>query len=78
MNGNPVDLQKIKCPILNVIAQHDNIVPPESAEAVMQKIKSRDAEILKVKGGHHGITIGSSALGFVWQKTAEWISARQK
>lgn len=78
MNGETVDLQKIKCSILNVIAQHDNIVPPESAEAVMQKIKSRDAETLKVKGGHHGITIGSSALNFVWKKTAEWLSARQK
>lgn len=78
MNGRTVNLQKIKCPILNVIAEHDNIIPPESAEAVMSKIKSRDAEILKVKGGHHGITIGSGALNFVWGKTADWMSERQK
>lgn len=78
MNGKTINLQKIKCPVLNVIAEHDNIIPPESAEAVMSKIKSRDAEILKVKGGHHGITIGSSALNFVWKKTADWLAQRQK
>jgi polyhydroxyalkanoate synthase len=72
-----VDLGKIKSALLNVIAEHDNIVPPASAEALMDKIGSRDAEILKVKGGHHGITIGTSALAIVWKKTAEWMRERQ-
>lgn len=73
MGSRTVDLSRIKSPILNVIAQHDNIVPPESAEALMDKIGSKDAEILKVKGGHHGITIGTSAQTIVWKKTAEWL-----
>lgn len=77
MDGETVDLQQVKCSILNVIAQHDSIVPPESAEALMDKIGSKDAEMVKVKGGHHGITIGTSALNFVWQKTVDWMLARQ-
>lgn len=77
MNGEVVDLQQVKCSVLNVIAQHDSIVPPESAEALMDKIGSNDAEMVKVKGGHHGITIGTSALKFVWQKTADWMLERQ-
>jgi polyhydroxyalkanoate synthase len=78
MNGRAIDLRQIACPVLNIIAEHDSIVPPESAEALMDKIGSHDVEIVKVKGGHHGITIGTSALGFVWQKTADWMRERQK
>ncbi len=78
MGKRIVDLGKIKSAVLNVIAEHDNIVPPESAEAVMDKVGSRDAEILKVKGGHHGITIGTSAQTVVWKKTSEWLKKRQE
>lgn len=78
MNGEVVDLQQVTCSVLNVIAQHDSIVPPESAEALMDKIGSEDAEVLKARGGHHGITIGTSAMNFVWKKTAEWMLLRQK
>lgn len=77
MNGETVDLEAVNCSVLNIIAQHDSIVPPESAEALMDKIGSKDAEMVKVKGGHHGITIGTSALKFVWQKTADWMTERQ-
>jgi polyhydroxyalkanoate synthase len=77
MGKRTVDLGKIKSPVLNVIAEHDNIVPPESAEALMEKLGSSDRELLKVKGGHHGITIGTSAQTVVWKKTAEWMKERQ-
>jgi polyhydroxyalkanoate synthase len=77
MNGEVVDLQQVTCSVLNVIAQHDSIVPPESAEALMDKIGSTDAEMVKAKGGHHGITIGTSAMNFVWKKTADWMLERQ-
>ncbi|HEY0427376.1 MAG TPA: alpha/beta fold hydrolase [Pyrinomonadaceae bacterium] len=78
LGGRKIDLRKIKSAILNVIAEHDNIVPPESAEALTGVLTSKDAEVLKVRGGHHGITIGSSALNFVWKKTSEWMKERQK
>lgn len=77
MDDEIVDLQAVKCSILNIIAEHDSIVPPESAEALMDKIGSQDAEIFKVNGGHHGITVGKSALSIVWQKTADWMLERQ-
>ncbi len=76
MGRRKVDLGRIKAPVLNVIAEHDNIVPPESAESLMEKLGSTDAEILKVKGGHHGITIGTSAQTIVWKKTAGWLKKK--
>lgn len=76
MGGEPINLKKIKCPVLNVVAEHDNIVPPESSVCLMSLIGSRDKELLEVKGGHHGLSIGASALRFVWPKTAEWLKSR--
>ncbi|MBS1797297.1 MAG: alpha/beta fold hydrolase [Acidobacteria bacterium] len=73
LGGELIDLRRIKAPVLNVIAEHDNIVPPASAEALMPQISSREAEILKVRGGHHGITIGTSAQRIVWGRTADWM-----
>jgi polyhydroxyalkanoate synthase len=76
MGGELINLKKIKCPVLNVVAEHDNIVPPESSVCLMNLVGSRDQELLKVKGGHHGLSIGPSALSFVWPKTAEWLKSR--
>jgi polyhydroxyalkanoate synthase len=76
MSGKVVELNKLNSSILNVIALHDNIVPPESAEALMETVGSQDKEMLRVKGGHHGITIGSSALKTVWPHTANWLKQR--
>ncbi len=76
LGGNRIDLGQIKCPVLNVLAEHDPIVPPQSAEVLMNLIGSRDKELLKVKGGHHGISVGAGALKIVYPKSAEWLHKR--
>ena len=76
LGGEVVNLKKIRCPALNVVAEHDDIVPPESSVVLMDLIGSRKKEQLRFKGGHHGITIGSSARKLVWPKTAEWLRMR--
>ena len=70
-----VDLKKINCPLLNVVADHDEIVPPKSSEILMNLIGSKDKELLRVKGGHHSLSIGLSAIKTVWPKTREWLLA---
>ncbi len=77
LGSRRIELTKIKCPLLNIVAQHDNIVPPESSLCLMELVGSRDKELLQVKGGHHGLSIGPGALTTVWPKTAEWLKARQ-
>lgn len=76
LGGQLINLKKIKCPVLNVIAEPDNIVPPESSACLLNLIASGDTELLKVKGGHHGISIGPNALRIVWPKTADWLKSR--
>lgn len=68
-----INLKKVRCPVLNVVAEYDDIVPPASASVALELIGSRKKEELRFKGGHHGITIGSTAQKLVWPKSAEWL-----
>lgn len=77
LGARRIELKKISCPLLNIVAEHDNIVPPESSVCLMDLVGSRDKELLRVKGGHHGLSIGPAALQIVWPKAAEWLRARQ-
>jgi polyhydroxyalkanoate synthase len=71
-----INLKNVKCSILNVAAKHDEIVPLESAAVLMDLSGSKDKELLTVKGGHHGLSIGPSALTIVWPRSAEWLKIR--
>lgn len=77
LGARRIELKNVSCPILNIVAQHDNIVPPESSTCLMDLVGSRDKELLQVKGGHHGLSIGPSALQTVWPKAADWLRSRQ-
>lgn len=76
LGDKTVNLKKIKCPLLNITAEHDDIVPSAASEIITEIVSSKDSETLRVKGGHHGITVGPSALKIVWTKTAEWLRER--
>lgn len=71
-----VKLEQITAPLLNVVANHDDVVPRASAEAVMELVGSRDKELLAVNGGHHGLSIGKSAVEVVWPHIEQWVKSR--
>lgn len=74
LGGERVALTNIKSRLLSVLAEHDNIVPPPSAAAIEGKTSASEFELVRVPGGHHGLTIGSSAQKIVWKRTAEWLA----
>lgn len=74
LGGIKISLRKIKSRLLSVLAEHDNIVPPPSAAAIEGKSSASEFELVRVPGGHHGLTIGSSAQKIVWKRTAEWLA----
>ncbi|MCS7080520.1 MAG: alpha/beta fold hydrolase [Chloracidobacterium sp.] len=71
-----VKLEQITVPLLNVVANHDDVVPRASSEALMSLVGSREKELLAVNGGHHGLSIGKSAVEVVWPSIAKWVKRR--
>src|ERR1700736_3504420 len=59
--GKRVDLAAITCPVLNVIAEHDHVVPVAAAAPVVDLVGSTDVEELRLPAGHIALSVGRQA-----------------
>jgi len=78
VGGERVDLGKIACPVLSVIADNDTIAPPKSSEALDRLVSSTDKETLRFPVGHIGLSSSSKGPKHIWPKIAAWIGARSQ
>lgn len=76
VQGQLVDLHRIKANLLTVIAEGDHITPPCQSEALLDKVSSQDKETYRIPGGHIGIMAGSSAHRTTWPHIDNWLAAR--
>ncbi|MXW34385.1 MAG: alpha/beta fold hydrolase [Chloroflexi bacterium] len=76
LNGRPVDLNGITCPLLVVGAREDNIAPPAAVQALVDLVGSRDKEYRELPGGHISLIAGRSASRDCWPHVASWLAAR--
>ncbi|MBA2238340.1 MAG: class III poly(R)-hydroxyalkanoic acid synthase subunit PhaC [Lysobacter sp.] len=76
IGGRAVDLADIEIPVLNVFAQQDHLVPPESSMALRGLIGSSDYSELSFRGGHIGIYVSGRAQREVPTAIHEWLSQR--
>ena len=72
--GQIIDPAGIACQTLGIIPAQDRIVPPASAQALLDKIP--DATSLSPQAGHIGMMAGRRAEAQLWKPLAEWIEAR--
>ncbi|MBI3039640.1 class III poly(R)-hydroxyalkanoic acid synthase subunit PhaC [bacterium] len=75
MANRPVKLQDIYCPVLNLIAEKDFLVPPESSAPFNNYVSSTDKEIITFPSGHIGLSVGSGAMKVLWPKVCAWLDA---
>ena len=61
LRGRRVDLARITVPFLHVMAEHDHIVPYESAKDLIGMVGSADKRDLVLKGGHVSLVAGPNA-----------------
>lgn len=78
INGRTVNLKDIRCPLLNIVARHDHICPPDSASALNDRVSSKDATLYTLHGGHVGAIVGREATHDLWPKLNEWLAARPR
>jgi polyhydroxyalkanoate synthase len=76
IGGRAVDPRRIKCPILNVFAKQDHLVPPSSSRPLEGLTASGDYTPFEFDGGHIGIYVSRSAQELLPGTIAQWLLAR--
>lgn len=73
--GQEVDLKNVTCPILNIYALQDHLVPPDASKALKGLTGSSDYTELAFPGGHIGIYVSGKAQKEVTPAIGKWLHA---
>lgn len=76
LGGRKVNLRDITCPLLNVFAEDDHIIPPATSRALRGKTGTDDYSELGLPGGHVGVFVGGKTQKLLGSGIADWIAAR--
>lgn len=76
VDGKKVDLKKISMPVLAIVAEKDNLTPPETTIPFLDKITSKDKKLLISDKGHVGLTVSGSSHKKIWPEAVRWIVER--
>lgn len=76
IGGNVVDLKRIRCPVLNVFATRDHLVPPSASRPLAGLTGSADYSEFEFDGGHIGIYVSRRAQELLPAAVAQWLVAR--
>ena len=71
-----VDLKNIQCPIMNLTAQQDHLVPPQQSLPFNDAVGSTDRKSINLAAGHIGLAVGSKAQRELWPKVVDWLGER--
>jgi polyhydroxyalkanoate synthase subunit PhaC len=71
-----VDLKQITCPVLNLMADQDDLVPPAQSQTFNDLVGSQDREAIRLATGHIGLAMGSAAQRELWPHAVQWLASR--
>lgn len=78
VGGETIDLRRIHCPVLNLIAEHDTIAPPAMSEPLLSLVGSQVKTTLRFPVGHIGLSASSKSPKQVWPRIAAWLAEQAK
>ncbi len=78
VTGRKVDLTKIACPVLNIYAEQDHIIPVSCSKALGRFVKPKLYEEIGFPGGHVGVFVSRKAQGVVAGGICEWLDRMGK
>lgn len=73
LGGRKVNLARMRCRLLHVVAEHDHIVPRASSSALVVLAGSKSKRELVVKGGHVSLVAGRNAVKRLWPELTTWL-----
>jgi polyhydroxyalkanoate synthase subunit PhaC len=78
VGGKKVNLKNISCPLLNIYATEDHLVPPAASIPLNDHVGSTDKELFSFKGGHIGVFVGSRSQKELAPAVIAWLKKRDK
>jgi polyhydroxyalkanoate synthase subunit PhaC len=75
---NIIDLSKVTVPLLNIVAEEDHLVSPESSAALNDLVSSKDKRLMRFHTGHVGLIASSYSQNNVLPKVGQWIKSRSQ
>ncbi len=76
IGGRAVDPRQIRCPLLNIYAAQDHLVPPSASRPLAGLTGSRDYTAFEFEGGHIGIYVSKTAQELLPRTIAQWLESR--
>jgi polyhydroxyalkanoate synthase len=76
VGGELIDLRRIICPLFNVVARFDELVPPRACEPLTQLVRSRDRQTVVFPSSHVGAAAGLAAHKRLWPAVGQWLGVR--
>lgn len=77
ISGQTIDLKNISCPVLNIYALKDHIIPVSCTKALGDFIKPELYEEIGFPGGHVGVFVSRKAQGVVAGGLCDWLKRKQ-
>lgn len=78
LGGQTVNLRHITCPVLNIIGEHDEVVPPTASLSLLELVGSHDARTLRLPTGHLGLAVSRAAHEKLWPQVAAWLREHEQ
>jgi polyhydroxyalkanoate synthase subunit PhaC len=76
VGGEPVNLKRITCPLLNVLGRFDELVPPRAGEQLTQLVGSDNKRTVVFPSSHVGMAAGLAAHQELWPAVGQWLAGR--
>lgn len=76
LNGQLVDLKRITCPLLLLMASADHLVPPVQTENLKDHVGSKDIKCMTLEAGHIGLAVSTKAHKKFWPEVTQWFADR--
>lgn len=75
--GEKLDLKNITCPVLNIYAEQDHIIPVSCSKALGKFLPKKNYDEIGFPGGHVGVFVSRKAQGVVAGGLVNWLQEKQ-
>jgi polyhydroxyalkanoate synthase len=76
LGAEEVKLERIACPLLLLVAEHDHLVPPASTYGLEPHVRSPEVRKMMIRAGHVGLAVSLKAHRQFWPEATKWIAER--